>query len=437
MKYTNLKIGAWLAAYIGLGLSPMAIALIGPTPEARAYLVELGVGLGFVGISVLALQFATSGRFRFVAPTFGSDVILQFHRRMGIVALVLVLAHPVVLILTDPDYLAFLDPRVNLLRALALIAVLPALGVLVGTSLWRERVSLEYEQWRAIHGALSLLVLLIGLAHGFQVGHYIDGFWKRGVWVGALLGVSYLVVHTRVVRPWMMSRRPWVVADTVRENDDVTTLALEPDGHEGLDYRPGQFAWITIGDSPFSFQQHPFSFASSPGGDVVCFTAKAAGDFTSTWTDVEPGDTAFLEGPFGGFTLEEESDGVVFIAGGIGVTPIISMLRAMHDRDDRRRAVLFYGNPTIEDAVFRDELEALEESIELEVIHVPEEPPEGWTGPSGFVDADLLEGRLPEGFDRFQYYICGPEPMMNKVEQALRSLGVSWRRIYTERFQIV
>jgi predicted ferric reductase len=437
VKYTNGRIVAWVAAFVVLGLSPMALALIGPNPEARSLLVEMGVGLGLVGTAVLALQFATSGRFRSVAPKFGPDVVLHFHRSTGSVAFGLILAHVLVLVIANPDYLAFFDPRVNVLRALALIAVLPALAVLVGTSLWRQRVGLVYEWWRASHGALSVLVLLVGLVHGLQVGHYINGFWRQGIWVGGLLGVAYLVVHTRVVRPWLMRRRPWVVTDTIAELDDVTTLELRPEGHEGLGFRAGEYVWITLGDSPFSLQQHPFSIASSEEEERLWLTAQAAGDFTSTWRDVEPNETAYLEGPFGGFTLDPGEDGLVFVAGGIGVTPIISMLRTMSDRDDRRRSFLFYGNPTLDEVVFADEIDELEKTLELEVTHVPEEPPEGWEGPSGFIDADLLNERLPDDFRDFQYYVCGPEPMMDAVEQALRSLGISWRRIYTERFNIV
>jgi len=388
-------------------------------------------------MGILAAQFATSGRLRSIAPVFGADVVLQFHRQAGVVAAVVVLAHPVVLIATDPDYLEFFDPRVNVLRALALITVVPALLLLVATSLWRQRVGLNYEWWRLSHGTLSLLVVFIGMVHGIQVGEHLGVLWKQGIWVGVLVGAMYLVVHSRVIRPQLMKRRPYRVTEIREELPGTFTLGVEPDGHVGMKFRAGQYAWITVGDSPYSLQQHPFSFSSSERSAELCFTAKAVGDFTSSWKDFEPGRAVYLEGPYGAFTFDAESEGAVFVAGGIGVTPVMSILRTMHDNDDQRPAVFVYGNSTTADIAFRDEIRALESALRLTVVHVLEEPDEEWDSEHGFIDGDVLRRVLPPDCRNYEYFICGPEPMMDSAESALREMGVSWRQIYTERFQIV
>lgn len=437
MKYTPARLGIWFALFIALALTPLVLAVLGPVPAPRPFFVELGVGLGFVGIALLALQFVTTGRFRVIAPVFGADVVLQFHRQAGLIAFVLVLAHPAVLIASDPGYLEYFDPRINLLRALALSAVVPALVLLIVTSFWRERVGLGYEWWRALHGGLSLAVVFIGMVHGIQVGEHLGPFWKQGLWAGMLIGAMYLVVHSRVVRPLRMKRRPYRVVAVHQELDDTFTLEVEAVGHAGMRFTAGQFAWITVGDSPWSLQQHPFSFSSSERDETLSFTAKAIGDFTSTWEHIEPGTAVFLEGPYGGFVLDPISDGAVFIAGGIGVTPTMSILRTMRDHDDQRPAYLFYGNPSIDDITFADELRALEDQLDLTVVHVLEDPPDDWDGESGFIDRDTLVRRLPADCRNFEYFICGPEPLMDSTESALREMGLSWRQIYTERFQIV
>jgi predicted ferric reductase len=436
-KYTPRRVAAWVGVYMIAAALPLGLALSGPLPAPRPYLVEFGVGLGFIGISILALQFVTSGRFARIAPVFGADVVLQYHRQAGIVAFALVLAHPAVLILSDPDYLAFFDPRVNLLRAIALIAVIPMLMLLLFTSLWRQRSGLAYEWWRAVHGVLSLGVVFIGMVHGIQVGWYLDGLVTQGLWAGALVGAMYLVIHSRVVRPWLMKKRPYQVVEVRRELDDVHTLRIEAVDHEPMRFTAGQFAWITVGESPYSFQQHPFSFSSSALDTTLSFTAKAIGDFTSTWDQISPGDQVFLEGPFGGFTLDDAAEGAVFIMGGIGITPAMSILSTMDETGDERSALLFYGNPTCEEMVFREEIDELSQRMNLSVIHVIEDPPEGWSGASGYIDKDLLEDSLSTEQRRFQFFICGPEPMMDAAETGLRDLGVPWTRIMTERFQIV
>lgn len=436
-KYNVRRVTAWVVAYVALALLPIVIAVLGPIPEPRPFLVEFGVGLGFLGISILALQFVTSGRFRRIAPVFGADVVLQFHRQAGIVAFGLVLAHPAVLVLSDPDYLEFFDPRVNLLRALGLAAVVPATALLIVTSLWRERVGLDYEWWRVAHGVLSLFVVFVGMVHGIQVGHYLDDWWRQGLWIGVLTGAMYLVVHSRVVRPLMMRRRPYEVTQVVEEASDVNSLVLRAVDHDRLQFRAGQFVWITVGSSPFSLQQHPFSVASSELDPTITLTAKELGDFTSTWSRIAPDTPAFLEGPFGGFTLDARAPGAVFLVGGIGVTPAMSILRTMRDRQDPRPAVLFYATATCDDVVFAEELAAMPSQMDLRLIQVPENPPDGWEGPSGFIDRELIEKSLDDEELGFEFFICGPEPMMDAAESALRDLGVSWRRIYTERFEIV
>lgn len=437
MKFTFSKALTWIALFILLSLVPIALALLGPIPKPRSYWIEFGVGLGFVGIAVMALQFLTTGRLRFIAPVFGPDFVLQFHRQAGIVGFLLVLSHPLVLIFANPDYLAYFDPRVNFLRAVALSAVLIALILLIVTSLWREPVGLNYEWWRLLHGVLALAVVFIGMVHGIQVGHYLEPLWKQGVWAGLLLGTMYLAVHTRVVRPWRLRKRPYRVADIHEEEGDAWTLVLEPDGHSGMTFKAGQYAWITLADSPFRLQQHPFSFSSSARQQQICFTAKALGDFTTTWEHIEPGAPAYLEGPYGAFTLDRDAYGAVLIMGGIGITPAMSILRTMCDEGDLRPVILIYANPAWEEITFREKLDELAEQINLLIVHVLEEPPEDWTGETGYVDEELLAAHLPENREAYEYFICGPTPMMNSSEVALRELGISWKQIYSERFQIV
>src|SRR5690606_20330356 len=137
-----------------------------------------------------------------------------------------------------------------------------------------------------------------------------------------------------------MRRLPWRVEEVRGGRDDSWTLRLLPRGHDGMDFRPGQFAWLSLGDSPWTMQQHPFSMTSSADEEgAVEFTIKALGDFTSTIQDVEAGSRAWLEGPYGVFTWKPGQcpEGAVFITGGVGITPVMSMLRTARDRGPPQR----------------------------------------------------------------------------------------------------
>jgi predicted ferric reductase len=283
---------------------------------------------------------------------------------------------------------------------------------------------------------LALSIVFIGTIHSIQVSHYLNPFWKKAS-IATLMGASmYLMVHTRIVRPWKNRKKPYKVVDVKPERGQCWTITLEPIGHRIMRYACGQFTWITINESPFSLQQHPFSIASSVKDITISLTAKELGDFTSTWGQIKPGTKVFLEGPFGSFTPIPEKN-LFLVMGGIGITPAMSMLRTMRDTNDSREAILIYGNNKWEDVTFREELEEISQKINLKVVHILSEPSDDWKGETGYVDQKLLEKHLPKKPDNFMYFICGPMPLMDVTEISLRNLGIDWRTIYTERFEIV
>ncbi len=121
----------------------------------------------------------------------------------------------------------------------------------------------------------------------------------------------------------------------------------------------------------------------------------------------------------------------------MGIAGLISMLRTMADRKDVRPAFLIYANGDWDGVLFREELERLKERLNLTVVHVLERPPDDWVGETGHVTVEVLSRHLPQGYRRFQFFICGPDPMMDAAEAALVQLGVPPERVHTERFDMV
>jgi predicted ferric reductase len=442
MRYSYRRGFSWLLLFTVLALVPLGIALVGPIPAARSFWIEFGVALGFIALAIFGLQFLFSGRFHWIAPTFGMDNIVHFHRKMGIISFLFILAHPIILILADTEFLLYFDPRENFLRAIALSYVTVAIIGITVSSIWRLAFKLDYERWRLLHGFLALSIVFVGVVHSIQVSHYLDPLWKK-IAIAVLMGACmYLVLHTRLVRPWRNRKKPYRVTKVNDERDECWTLTLKPETGRKMAFKPGQFAWITIKDSPFSLQQHPFSFASSARSETISFTAKASGDFTSSFKDIPEGAKAFLEGPFGSFTPEPDSH-LFMVMGGIGITPGMSMLRTLRDDKDPRKAILLYASKTWEDVTFREELTDLTKEIDLRVIYViedvpdEEELPEDIDGEGGRIDEEMLAKYLPENPERYMYFICGPGPLMDVAEVGLNNLGIDWRRIYSERFEIV
>jgi predicted ferric reductase len=280
------------------------------------------------------------------------------------------------------------------------------------------------------------VVVTAALIHALLVDYYLNAAWKQVLWIAMAASFVALLVWVRVGKPLVLRRRPWAIEKVTTERGETTTLTLRADGHPGLRFAPGQYGWFAIDRSPFSFTKHPFSLSSSAEtAGVVDVSVKALGDFTSTVAGLDTGTRVYIDGPHGVFSPDlYEGPGFCLIAGGVGVTPVVSILRTFADRGDRRPVVACVANRSREEIAFRDELDRLAGRLDLRVVHVLDKPPPGWTGETGRIGADILRRHLPTGYQRWQFFVCGPDPMMDAMEDALVALGVPAARIHTERF---
>jgi predicted ferric reductase len=428
----------WLILFLVLVLAPLALAMIGHEEENRGFWIEFGVGLGFVGLAMMGLQFVLTARYSKIGAPFGLDELLQFHGQAGYIAWLFIMGHFIILFAADSEYIRFLDPTENLPRAVALSGVIIAITALIAATHWREKFGLIYEWWRASHGVLALFVVFIGTVHIMQVSFYVSELWQQAIWVSLSLAAMSMLLHNRVWRPVLMKKRPWKVSSIYKETDDIWSIWLEPVGHKGIKFEAGQFIWITLGDSPFSLQQHPFTISSAPSQKKIRLTIKVLGDFTSQMDILEAGSAAFIEGPYGNFTLDASSaTHNIFIVGGIGITPTMSILQDLKRRGDQRETTVIYGTPSKELTPFYNELKTLSAELNLNLVHVFEEAPDGWDGETGFITEEIMKRNLPDDLSNCEYFVCGPPLMMDIVETTLKDWGVPVHRVHSERFNIV
>lgn len=429
-----LRGALWIGVFIGVATAPLVFAVVGVSGPGRGFGTEFSAALGFVGLALMGLEFVLVARIRVIAEPFGTDALVQFHRQIGLVGLSFVLVHVaisapwgLVIRLFDADTPARV--RWAVLATVALLA-------LVGTSLGRQRLRLSYEAWHVLHAILSVTVIVATIMHVVLVDYYLDTAWKKVLWVAMAVAFSTLLVWVRLLKPLASYRSPWTVDRVTPERGQTTTLTLRPDGHPGFDFAPGQYAWFAIGRSPFSMTKHPFSFSSSGQADgAVEVSIKALGDFTSTVADLDVGTTVYIDGPHGVFSPDlYEGPGFCLIAGGVGITPVMSILRTFADRDDSRPIVAFVGGRTWDEITFREELYQLTHLVNLSLVLTLNDPPADWTGETGRIDASMLARHLPAGHQRWQFFVCGPDAMMDAMEDALVSLEIPAPRIHTERF---
>lgn len=226
------------------------------------------------------------------------------------------------------------------------------------------------------------------------------------------------------------------VAEVIQRTPSVKSFRFKIMA-KNVRYRPGQFFFLTIkvnGENGL----HHFSFSSSPTDKgYIEFTKRITNsDFSQTLNILKPGDWANLQGPSGEFTLSRKYFKLAFLSGGIGITPLRSMIRYVMQKNLPYDIVLLYGNTSIEEIVFREELEefaSLNTHLRVEHILSGENLPANWTGKTGHISAELVTQLIPDFKERL-FYISGPPKMVIALDQQLSGLNLASEQIRRDSF---
>ncbi len=426
----NLALQTLLASYYGSAIAiPLSVFFLTGRLLPDGVMERLGNALLIFAFPVLALQPVLASRLRVLDRAFGLDGVYVFHKTMGLIAASLLLCGTVPLAMTGSALM-----RWSWGITTALIVLLAA------TALLQRQLHLPYETWRLVHNALALAVLIRVFAHTVVLTVRTGSPAAAVLFIILFLSGASAYLGHRVLGPLRRRRRTWRVESVQPETHNVWTLTFSPpEGVLPLDYLPGQFQFLTFAGG--RGEEHPFTISS--GAAVPrphTATIKASGDFTRTIGNLRPGDRVAVQGPFGKFSyaLHPEERDLVFLAGGIGITPIMSMLRHMKEMGSDRKAVLLYGNVTEKDIVFRKELDDIKAGglPRLTVVHVLAKAGEDWKGERGYVNADVIRKYVPGDLAGKVFYICGPPPMMAALVMSLSSMGVPSGKIRFERFAL-
>ncbi|MBZ2171184.1 FAD/NAD-binding family oxidoreductase [Nitratidesulfovibrio sp. SRB-5] len=231
---------------------------------------------------------------------------------------------------------------------------------------------------------------------------------------------------------------------TVREDDNTTSVYIDTGDDERFrTFRPGQFATLRVMEEDGWSDAHPFTIAAAPG-ETVRLTIRGKGRFTSELVPgLRDGDEVHCAGPYGVFCRDiERQEQIVLIAGGVGITPFLSVLRSFDQAGAANRVVLFWSNKTYGDAFAAEELEAMTRRLDLTVVHVltRETNPHHYADQKlpavffekGHISRDMLARHVQSATASF--YLCGPGPMQQHVLDELRAFGVDTGGVETEQF---
>jgi predicted ferric reductase len=392
------------------------------------YLQELGGLLGLLGFILLFFQYVHISRIKFIERGIGLDRLIAMHKPLGVFVLSLVTLHPVLIFISER--IQGYSTPIGFIKIVGVIGLL-AVWLTAGSAVIYGRINMRYESWKRIH-RIGYIILPLALFHSLFLGSTLQRGFLKGFW-GAL-GLCYAaVLAARIYRHYAVKRHPLRVSNIRQETHDTWSLDMEGD-HPG--YAPGQFMLLRLRIDGIVSAPHPFTISSSPARKGLSVCVKSVGDFTSSLSGGVRPDEAFVDMPYGVFSfLNHDAERYVFIAGGIGITPFMSMLRFMKDKELDKEVILIWGNKEKRDIAFEAELENLaSRMMSLKVVHVFSRERE-WPGEKGRIDTERLKHYVGD-FTRGDFFVCGPPGMMKDLEKALFTLGVERRRLHSERFSL-
>lgn len=388
---------------------------------------SLGLLFASAGTVLVFLQFLFSSRLKIIESGFGLDRMFHWHRFFGRFGLGLLFLH--FLFIALYRILVFGELLLNPFILVGILA-LAGLTVTAGLASTYKRLGIAYEIWRNIH-LLNYFLFPFLLIHVFY--HTVVGSLLYYLWL--FLTLFFIILGGyRITRIVAIRKKPYEVVDLKQEADDIWSLYFSG---EKIDFKPGQFMFIQLMRSGRISSPHPFTISNSPTREKLSITPKELGDFTLTIKDTRPGDLAFIDAPYGVFTFLHDADNLelVFIAGGIGITPFISMLRYMYDLGLERKVVLFWSVREEKNLCFLDELAEMQEKMPGFSYYPVLSTAADHSGMSGRLTGEMICNKL-DGLQGKSFYICGLPGLTRAMIADLKSLGVHASMIKSELFQL-
>lgn len=400
------------------------------TPPAVLDLLGRLAAIG--GLSCLLLAAVLAVRVPGFDRLFGGFTRLRhLHHGLGAAALILLLAHPLLL--------AFAAAELSLAAAVQTLFPGTLASVLGWTALIVMMVFLapsfaffgepEYQRWKLLH-RLSVAALLLALGHTFSVSQSLPPPWHAIVWGGlailAVAAVTYRLIFSR-----RLGRLRYRVQGVARPANNVVELSLEPEGRP-LSYEPGQFVYLTPYDRQLTAgyaEEHPYTLTSSPREAVLRIAIKDRGDSSRSLQHITPGAPVEVEGPYGDF-FPAEPGTELWIAGGIGVSPFLGRARHLAGSTGTADIRMIYCVQDEARALFREELENIADSIDRFTLTMH------FFYGEGPIDADFLAAHCVDLAER-SAYICGPSPLLTAARRQLLAAGANADLIYSEEFNLL
>jgi len=355
--------------------------------------------------------------------------VFKLHKTIGKYILLLIVLHPIFITLyylekksINPLFPSEYSPF-YVYVLLGKIAIVLFFAVVVTSIFFRSRLGRTW--WYGFH-VLSYVALPLVMVHSLAIGMTIRNSAIGMVWRFLAVLIFLLFIFRIFCRLGIMSKKH-KVSKVEAVGPNVTKITCQPAGAK-VEPKLGQFVYFRQG---FRGCIRPFTVSHyDKENGKISVTVKAKGKASQALQKIKPGETVYIEGPYGIFTHAalEGNRPIVMIAGGIGITPFVRLFEELAYEPDRE-VHLFYGNRHKNEIVYKEELE---NSEHIRTVHVLSQE-EDYEMETGFIDINLIK-KYVGALERYDFLICGPPPMIVKLESALKEAGLDEKQIHHELF---
>nr|WP_299338199.1 ferric reductase-like transmembrane domain-containing protein [Allomuricauda sp.] len=366
-------------------------------------------------VTVFAFNFLMATRARWVENLFGGlDKMYLIHRRSGVIAIFLLLAHFIVV----PRDLVEFNPG-KPLGFYAFILILIGV-VLSAVPIFKRKI--PYHKWVNFHKLMGVFYVM-GVVHGIMVSSLVKELPITRVYVFGMAFVGIGAWFYRAFLFGLFNKKLDYTVNVVKDlGNGIVEIGLLPNG-PALDFKAGQFAFFTF-PSVSRSEQHPFTISSHPHEkEYLQVTIKGLGDYTNGLANkLKEGDSVKVEGPYGKFTTTHAKEREqIWVAGGIGITPFLSLIKDYYTK----QITLFWCVANEDEAPYKKRLEEVASSNPMiDFILWPSDK-------RGHIDFDDMSIRDPK---KKSYFICGPDGLKRSLTKQLKVEGVQQKDIHDEEF---
>ncbi|MFA7201779.1 MAG: ferredoxin reductase family protein [Candidatus Paceibacterota bacterium] len=386
----------------------------------------------------ILFQFVIIGRVGWIEKIFGLDTLSKLHHWIGFSTIVSLVTHPVCIALAygwglpnsifhKITSLLFSGDEITGATVGALLFI-----IITISSVYVVLKKLKYEYWYAIH-LCTYIAVIISFSHQIELGGDLQETVPRTIWIVLYMCAGLIYMWFRFIKPiTIYYRHRFYVDHVVEETPSVYSIYITGKNMEIFRYIPGQFIMARFLEKGVWYEAHPFSISVGKGVGNIRLTIKSSGDYTKKLPrHIHPGTRVFIEGPYGIFgNAVSKENKVLCLAGGIGITPIRSVIEQMKEKNTDVKILASFRTHT--DAVFKEEISQFISDENIAFVYTHESPYEGHIQN---ISHTTVLNFCPDVQER-SIYLCGPTAFMKTMKTILLHQGVPQNHIHYERFSL-